>query len=477
MAEIYRDSFPNNVEYWGTLFDVNLGALVNVVNGGQGKPIRYKLTKPVAGAQQQILALEVNNIEYRGNAYGSEVNNHPFVLTNRFQDTPTDDIVEGAFFVRQDTKYNIMIDEEPFGMGCTGGWNWNYHRFPFGFMYKDSNDVIHTIGYDAVTRDGAEVSWHAWYGDYSQPVSFDSLFFRDYIKNSQIVLKVPYKMFKSEEGARQFLKYGDDSDDANKGGDDGEGKDREYVLYYYADIYRTQFSHRSPSQKVARKKIEFVVKARDDKGETIPKFKYGVIGVVDDENPNGYYNVKFEKDGNIDNVVKIYVDGQEVSDFNFGTCESVWSDNFKPNDGAWYYYARVQTNIKITSLLGDALQSAQGDDLEPMEFNDNGIRLDTGMSETYILTNYDLHRLAECFNVQVTSDGGLLSSMFVGMSMHQNPIDCCIDLFALPFDANEFCTTATETIDFNPVINNPTPSTTDDGDDDSGEHTGTHHYD
>lgn len=474
MAIIYNDSFPDNIEYWGTLFNVNLGAIVNVVNGGQGKPIKYTLTEPTEGAQQQILALEVNNIEYLGNASGTRSNNQPFTLLNRFPNAPTDDIVEGAFFVRQNTKYKVRVNEESFGTGILGAWTWQSDRFPFGFMYIDSDDVIHTVAFDSVIRDSYNASWHEWWGDYTQAVNFEGLVGYDYIKNSQIVIKVPYKMFKSEEGARKFLKYGDDSDDANKGGDEIAERNAS-DLYLKSTVYRSINSTRTGKTKVEEHEWRFTVEHYDNDGNEIDKWNRTVIGFVRD-GQSGHYNLAFLNNPN-KKISKITLDGveQDITGFSWLTPVTTYTENKEDTiqDQTYYYWSDINTNMYIFDTLAhaqDALEGLmdglvktfQGDDLVKTTLNDNNLAFDTDMSDVFVLDQSDVQALARRFNAQVDVQGNLFADLFVGLSMHQNPIDCSIDLFEIPIDITAFCTTSNYHVRFSPSVtpgpeeNNPT---------------------
>ena len=109
----------------------------------------------------------------------------------------------------------------------------------------------------------------------------------------------------------------------------------------------------------------------------------------------------------------------------------------------------------MTGAIDGLLKFTEEEETTPTPLNENDILTDVGMSNTYILTEVSLKTLTQCFNVQVDTNANLFSKMFVGMSMHSNPIDSCIDLFAMPIDAEDFCECEWETIDFNPLIQDP----------------------
>lgn len=106
----------------------------------------------------------------------------------------------------------------------------------------------------------------------------------------------------------------------------------------------------------------------------------------------------------------------------------------------------------LEGLMDGLVKTFQGDDLAKTTLNDNNLAFDTDMSDVFVLTQSDVQALAKRFNSQVDAQGNLFADLFVGLSMHQNPIDCSIDLFEIPIDIMPFCTTSNYHVRFSPSV-------------------------
>lgn len=173
-----------------------------------------------------------------------------------------------------------------------------------------------------------------------------------------------------------------------------------------------------------------------------------------------YKNITFVKNPAF-NVYKILENGVDVTrSYDWSRRFTVWKNNVLFNDE--YYWSNIVTNMYIfeTYQKGlDAIQSGIIDgllsdspipDTTPTPLSDNEIDYDGGMSETFLLTKADMNKLADRLTIEVSADGSVLRNMFVGLSMHNNPIDVVIDLFALPIQVDDFVETEETSIDFNP---------------------------
>lgn len=335
------------------------------------------------------------------------------------------------------------------------------------FIGRKTDDTIEDLtGYGTVEeRKGQLVFFNVATGDYQNREYDYNVFLAlgsmtkqttEYSKNC--------KLFKTRLGAVKYLTTGDDSDavDTDNTGDSSE-RDTE-VLYFNCKIMSTQFSHRVPSDFVENVEVKFKVQAYDkDTGKMIPHYDRGVIGWVDDS-ASGYKNVRFIYNTTTRNVIECELNGATISpsSFNFNAFYGTYIDNFKY--GNLYYYGKINTNMYIFDSLHNAelfleglndglnglINGGQVGDLTNMVLTDNDVNYAVGMSETYILTQAQVSQLADRFNMNVTSDGNILDGLYMGLSMYNNPIDVCIDLFALPVSVTDFVETSSHSIDFNP---------------------------
>ncbi|MCQ2077726.1 MAG: hypothetical protein MJZ20_12005 [Bacteroidaceae bacterium] len=173
-----------------------------------------------------------------------------------------------------------------------------------------------------------------------------------------------------------------------------------------------------------------------------------------------YKNITFVRN-NAFEVYKILENDVDVTrSYDWSRRFTVWKNNVLYNEE--YYWSNIVTNMFIfeTYQKGlDAIQSGIIDgllsdtpipDTAPTPLADNEIDYDGGMSETFLLTKADINKLADRLTIEVSTDGSVLRNMFVGLSMHNNPIDVVIDLFALPIKIDDFVETEEADIDFNP---------------------------
>lgn len=274
-----------------------------------------------------------------------------------------------------------------------------------------------------------------------------------------------HDVYKDYKSAYNHLKYGTDDGKLEEDGSEGGTSERDTdILYFNCKIMRAQFSHRNPSEFVENVEVKFKIKSYDpETGKMIPNANRGVIGWVDDS-VSGYKNVRFIYNTTTKNVIECSLNGTDIkpSSFDYNQFYGTYTDNFKY--GNYYYYGRVNTNMYIFDSLHNAQQFIDGlndglnglitggqvGDLTDMTLTNNDVNYNVGMSETYILTQVQVSQLADRFNMNVTADGNILDGLFMGLSMYNNPIDVCIDLFALPVNVTDFVETSSHSIDFNP---------------------------
>mgnify|MGYP003312253381 CR=1 FL=1 len=451
------------------LFDFDGGDALGakVKNGEDNGGLNYKVTSGTNRPEVQIAYEEflIRATAYQDLTLVSPCINRLVVDTNQIADYDTID--EGVFYFSQPYINLIYRDD--------------YHAVSsslptvsqlMGFIYKDTNGDIHNIAPNNLVYTQNPASIINTSGA-SQSYPFDFFGFSNkYYRGASAELSATYKIFKDKGGAIKYLNTGDDSGEIGDDTGDSVGKDREYTLYYYADVYKTQFSHRNPSTFVRRDKIEFVVSMYDPKKDMpIAKFNRGVIGWVDDDNGSNGMNLRFMKNTTVNNLIEIRVNGVKVDNFDFSAVHSTYKNNYK--DGNYYYYAKINTNMYIFDSLANAqgliddlndklnglLHGGQNGDTVETNLNTNSVDYGCGMSETFILTKAQMLELAQRFNTVVSSEGNILSGMFIGLGMHNNPIDVCIDLFALPIVVDDFVVTTKSHISLG-VTHTPSNDTT-----------------
>lgn len=282
------------------------------------------------------------------------------------------------------------------------------------------------------------------------------------------------KWFTSEATARNYLIDGDDSGEI--GGDTEEitPERNKSTLYLKATIYRSTMSTRTQAEKIETHKWEFDVLHYNDDGTEIAKWNRGVIGFVNDNINTGHYNLGFMENTATKNLIEIRKDGTKIdkNSFPWITPQTTYTENTKDviEDQAYFYWSVINTNMYIFDTLAHAQQVIQGieegivkmfegDDLTNTQLNDNDLDFNTDMSDCFVLDQTDVQALARRFNAYVTSSGDIVSDLFVGMAMHENPIDCNIDLFEMPIDVSGFCEVENYVVKFSPRVTPPTPET------------------
>lgn len=275
----------------------------------------------------------------------------------------------------------------------------------------------------------------------------------------------------SLSGALKYINNGDESELLNGGGEEVAERNID-TLYLKSTVYRSVTSSRTQAVKVESHRWEFDVQRYTDDGKQIAKWNRGVIGFVNDTN-TGHYNLGFMENTATKNLVKIRVDGVEVpkTTFSWLTGLTTYTENTKDviEDQTYFYWSDISTNMYIFDTLYNAQQAIQGiedgivkmfegDDLTNTHLNDNDLDFNTDMSDCFVLDQADVQALARRFNAYVTSDGSIISDLFVGLGIHENPIDCNIDLFEMPIDVSGFCETEHYIVKFSPrVTRNPDP--------------------
>ena len=276
------------------------------------------------------------------------------------------------------------------------------------------------------------------------------------------------KIFRDSQTAKDYLLYGDDSGEIGK---ETINERNIETLYLKSTVYRSVTSSRTQAVKVETHKWEFDVQRYNDNGTQINKWNRGVIGFVNDTN-TGHYNLGFMENTATKNLVKIRVDGVEVSknSFSWVTGLTTYTENTKDviEDQTYFYWSDISTNMYIFDTLYHAQQVIdgieegiinmfEGDDLTNTHLNDNDLDFNTDMSDCFVLDQADVQALARRFNAYVKADGSIISDLFVGMAMHENPIDCNIDLFEMPIDVSGFCEVENYVVKFSPRVTPPTP--------------------
>ena len=304
---------------------------------------------------------------------------------------------------------------------------------------KADGNLIGGVPYNFDEQTGKPWSAYGWRGNVSFGWSVNGFYGNREQRSS---LEVSHLLYKDRDDAIKAVK-GEAVDPMDEdGGDDIRESDTE-LLYYNCDIYRSTSVTRSNAVKVETKKFTFKVQRFDENGEEIPTWRRSIFGIVGEM--VGHYNVSFyNAEGVGGKVLEATKDGDIVPlNSVTGTPIATWHETDK---NIFYYFANVSTNMIIyddyEKAISDIDRLRGGQDgLDETEYNGNTVEFDLGMSDTYLLDSGEVRRLANIFNMNVDPDGAILSGMYVALSMHNNPIDVCIDLFALPVSCNGFVET------------------------------------
>lgn len=367
-----------------------------------------------------------------------------------------------GFFISGYAGINFSVMAKTSDGTILESYNWGYvplNNCTFS-TYTDANGNYH-FGWAREFEDGHAIFW--WpIGNNNGGFMVDTPAL-NYMQHTNFITS--HDVYKDYKSAYNHLKFGTDDGKLEEDGSEGGTSERDTdVLYFNCKIMRTQFSHRNPSEFVENVEVKFKIKSYDSEtGKMIPNANRGVIGWVDDS-VSGYKNVRFIYNTTTKNVLECSLNGTDIKPANFDYSQfyGTYTDNFKY--GNYYYYGRVNTNMYIFDSLHNAqlfldglndglnglITGGQVGDLTDMTLTNNDVNYNVGMSETYILTQTQVSQLADRFNMNVTADGNILDGLFMGLSMYNNPIDVCIDLFALPVSVTDFVETSSHSIDFNP---------------------------
>lgn len=390
----------------------------------------------------------------------------------------------GAFFDGKDDIQLIEYDEtEPhmrFRKGLRGyvgdlkvkmidGGNniTNITSLTTGLVSDEVSYMKYQYGYNETEHDYT-YSWSSTSGYNTFNRLLHGILWNTHFVSSSIQLKTNYYIFETETDLDYYLRTGDGSKALTT---KPVAKDRTTELYLYAQEFNSEFSIKVPSNVLDFKQIKFSVRSTTESGDKIDNISRAVIGyIVSGNDMDEYKNLKFLKNSNFE-VTKIETrtNGGEWQDvtgtFDWSSVYTVYSDTVY-YDG-YYWWSNISTNMYIFDNMANAIKGLLGltdgllknvigkGVLSKTALTDNMIDYDIGMSETYLLTQEKVNQLANRFNQIVTSDGNILGGMFVGLAMHNNPIDVCIDLFALPIDVTDFVTTSTHSINLG-VTTSPT---------------------
>lgn len=317
---------------------------------------------------------------------------------------------------------------------------------------KPDGGLIGGVPYNFDEQTGKPWNAYGWRGNVGFGWSVSGFYGNREQRSS---LEVSHLLYKDRDDAIKAVK-GEDVDPMDEdGGDDIRESDTE-ILYYKCDIYRSTSVTRKNAAKVESKEFTFKVQRLNEKGEEIPTWRRSIFGVVGEM--VGHYNVSFyNADGIGGKVLEATEDGNIVSLHSVtGAPVATWHETDK---NIFYYFANVSTNM----IIYDSMESARDDvdrlrggldGLDETEYNGNSVEFDLGMSDTYLLDSGEVRQLANIFNMNVDPDGSILSGMYVALSMHNNPIDVCIDLFALPVNCSGFVETDYTNIIFDIVSDN-----------------------
>lgn len=464
--------------------------IYNKVNSGEDKGnYKYNLIDSPTGTHPYI-ELEVTDSRW---CYKSGTSiNRKFEMSNSsvspkyiFDTVNNEDLIDGkACFFNAFTSATITVDTQ-YLEPC---YNTNITESAlfhiWGIVYQDANGQNHVINgsgnYPTVTTDYVSIQGggndsHRQYSVVNHLMGSAGACCKCLAKiNSTLPIA------DSLSGALKYVNNGDESELLD--GDDSQTSERNInTLYYEAKIYRSSTSTRTNPTLIESHRWEFDVQRYNDDGTEKPKWNRGVFGFVNDSWCSGtsHYNLDFIKNTSTNNLIKIRLDGVEQDKDTFFTTTSTttpttgrttYTENVTESiqSGTFYYYARVNTNMYIFDTLQHArdvisglsddltgiVKKFVGDSIDPMTLQNNELNFDTDMSDTFILDNDDVKALATRFNAYVSADGTIISDLFVGLAMHQNPIDCSIDLFSMPISLTDFVEVESYTVKFSPTLSN-----------------------
>lgn len=435
-------------------------------NGEDFGKIKYNL---VEGGQYPYIELQLEHMAFWEWWGEKSYNLTPLLTKIYFDDVEREEIENGCFYINL-PRANVISDGVP--PLIQTNINENYHKL-FGFVYADSDGETHLI--DITHQRVQRGYWQkavAGRVDQMNDSFYSALGSLSFLESSGKIAS-NFPLAESLGGALKYLKTGDESDLLNGGHEPVIAERNINTLYLKSTVYRSATSSRTQAVKVESHRWEFDVQRYNDDGTEIEKWNRGVIGFVNDTN-TGHYNLGFMENTSTKNLVKIRVDGVEVpkNSFSWVTGLTTYTENTKDviEDQTYFYWSDISTNMYIFDTLYNAQQVIQGieegivkmfegDDLTNTHLNDNDLDFNTDMSDCFVLNQTDVKELAKRFNAYVTDSGDIVSDLFVGMAMHENPIDCNIDLFEMPIDVSEFCETEQYLVKFSPSVTPPTPET------------------
>lgn len=313
---------------------------------------------------------------------------------------------------------------------------------------KPNGGLIGGVPYNFDDQTGKPWNSYPWRGNISFGWSVSGFYGN---REQRSNLEVSHYLYKDRGDAIKAVKGEavDPMDEEGEGGEDIRESDTE-ILYYNCDIYRSTSVSRSNPTRIESKKFTFKVQRYDENGDEIPTWRRSVFGIVGEM--VGHYNVSFyNAEGIGGKVLECTEDGEIVTPKSItGKPVATWHETDK---NVFYYFANVSTNMIVYDDYNKALNDIDRlrgglDELDKTEYNGNTVEFDVGMSETYLLSSNEVKNLARIFNMNVTNEGEILDGMYLALSMHNNPIDVCIDLFALPVSCNGFVETTLQTIVF-----------------------------
>lgn len=460
-----------------TLYHIQVFTKVNsdtydtVINGGDIGKLQYEFEEN--SAQYPYVTYSFKEWEQ------AQSNNHRVALSSFEvrQIAPNitwTDIKKGCIYVRNvlDSR-TLQLEAPKYGNRKSIKSSILYNDYAFAFLYLDQSDAIHEVICNNCPSVSVRIRPDIG-GEYSTSFTATTEIWNQ-CSLTDMTVKSNFKMFPDFRSARKYLIDDDDSGELEPVG--GGGKDtakrNKEKLYLYADVYRSNTSSRTEATKIESYKVEFEVQRYNDDGTEIEKWNRGVIGFVND-NWDGYRNLGFMQNTATKNLLKITEQGNDIpiNNFQWLTGKTTYTENTKDfvDIDPYFFYANIRTNMYIFDTLHHAQQSIEGieegivkmfegDDLTNTHLNDNDLDFNTDMSDCFVLSQTDVQALARRFNAYVTSSGEIISDLFVGMAMHENPIDCNIDLFEIPINITGFCEVENYVVKFSPRVTPPTPET------------------
>lgn len=278
------------------------------------------------------------------------------------------------------------------------------------------------------------------YFNYSQSTSYSS----------------PCKIFPSEADALLYLRYGiDNSAEELEEEEEPEVETTSAHKYYRLTQYRYNDLGLTSLHDVVSKSLEVTFEdypiTNDATTGSEPIIASadasGNISFIIHTGFNQYIDSATVKIGNTttNNVSGASI--MALNTFTWGLCES--------NNPHYYIKSVVTTNMIVKNASGQTINNAVTDS-DDMLGNTNSADYDCGLSECWLIDKNAMKNIAQTFNTTIkrgtnNSSAYVMGEWIVGLSAYSNPLDVVCDLFYMPIDLTDYCTTTTTSFSLIPA--------------------------